>query len=85
MFFRNKGFKVKLHGRSQIEYIEGKKRLLIESEFLAGDIGIVIYSNNQIRWNPPYENDLLGADDIERIKNNVLSDLAEHKIKAEWS
>lgn len=77
-------YKVKLRGRSVIEYIEGKKRLLLDSEFLAGDAGIVIYSNNLTHWASPHENDLLSAVDIERIKGNILADLAKHNIKAEW-
>lgn len=85
MFFSKKrDYKVKLRGRSEIEYIEGGKSLLLGSEFLAGDAGIVIYSSGLTHWEPPHENHILSADDIERIKKNILEDLARHGIKAEW-
>ena len=75
---------MKLKGRSQIEYIEGDKYLEIESEFLVGDAGIVIYSRSLRTWKPPYDKEPLIEIDKERIKQNILIDLKKHKIHAEW-
>ena len=59
--------------------------MIVGSEFMADeDPGIVIYADSMKKWEPPHQEDKLTEDDIERIKNNVLADLAKHKIKAEW-
>jgi hypothetical protein len=85
MFWKKKPFKVKLKGRSGIEYIEGERRVLIASEFMSGeDPGIVIYSNDLTSWDPPHDHESLSESDIERIKSNVLEDLKSHRIIAEW-
>ena len=85
MFWSKKSYKVKLRGRSGIEYTEGKRRIIIGSEFMADeDPGIVIYADSLKNWESPYQHEKLSEDDIERIKSNVLNDLAKHKIKVEW-
>lgn len=85
MFWKNKPFKVKLKGRSGIEYIEGERRMLISSEFMSGeDPGIVIYSNDLTNWDAPHDQENLSEDDLERIKSNILEDLKSNKIIAEW-
>jgi len=85
MFWKKKPFKVKLKGRSGIEYIEGERRVLIASEFMSGeDPGIVIYSNDLTSWEPPHDHVNLSESDLERIKSNVLEDLKRYKIIAEW-
>lgn len=85
MFWSKKPFKVKLKGRSGIEYIEGERRVLISSEFMAGeDPGIVIYSSGLTNWDPPHDHENLSESDLERIKSNVFEDLKRHKIIAEW-
>lgn len=82
---KRKPYKVRLHGRSEVEYAEGDRKLLIGSEFLAGGGGIVLYGDGLTHWDPPHQNEILTGLDIERIKHNVLVDLEEHKIKAEWA
>jgi len=84
IFQKKKDYKVKLRGRSKIEYIEGDRRLLIASEFLAGDAGIVVYSDGLDHWEAPHEHIALRSGDLLRVRENVLKDLAEHQIKAEW-
>jgi hypothetical protein len=84
LFFRKKSYEVKLRGRSEVEYIEGKRRLRIGSEFLADDAGIVLYSSGLTHWESPHQCEVLSEDDLMRVKANVLADLAKHKIPAEW-
>lgn len=85
MFFsKKKSFSVKLNGRSEVVYIEKDRRLVISSEFLAGNAGIVLYSSSLSHWEAPHQNETLSDEDRQRIKDNVLSDLAKHKIPAEW-
>lgn len=85
MFFSKKDYKVKLRGRSEIEYCEGDRKLIIGSEFLAGTAGVVIYSTGLSHWEPPHEAEALSEADLARVKSNVLADLKRHKIKAEWT
>jgi len=84
MLFRKRVYKVKLKGRSGVEYSEGKKKIFIGSEFMAGSNGIVIYSDSLKAWQPPYENDKLSINEIERIKHNITEDLKGHGIPVEW-
>ena len=84
MLFKKKAYKVKLKGRSRVEYSEGKKKILIGSEFMSGSNGIVIYSDSLKAWQPPYENDELSIHEIERIKHNISEDLQGHGIPVEW-
>lgn len=77
--------RVKLRGRSGVEYAEGNRKLNIGSEFLSGDAGIVIYSDSITSWDPPHDNESLAESDLVRIKANVLVDLGNQKIKAEWA
>lgn len=82
--FRKKQYKVKLRGRSGIEYSEGRKKLLLSSEFLAGEAGIVIYSRSLKTWEPPFESEELSEDTKEKIKTRVIQSLAKHRIPVEW-
>ena len=84
IIFRKSACRVKLKGRSQIEYIEGNKHLLIEFEFLAGDAGIAIYSNSLQTWEPPFNEESITKVDKEQIKRNILINLQKRKIPAEW-
>lgn len=85
MFFQKKNdYRVKLKGRSRVEYIENRKRIIIDSEFLAGNAGIVLYSSSLTHLEPPHQNEILSDSDLSRIRSNVLTDLAKHNIKAEW-
>lgn len=81
---KRKPYKVKLRGRSEVQYGEGNRKLSIASEFLADDGGIVLYGNGLAHWDSPHHNESLTDGEIARIKRNVLVDLAKHKIKAEW-
>ena len=84
MLFKKKAYKVKLKGRSGVEYSEGKKIIFIGSEFMSGSNGIVIYSDSFKTWQPPYENNILSIHDRERIKHNITEDLKGHGIPVEW-
>lgn len=83
--FKRKPFKVKLRGRSGIEYSEGKKKVLVSSEFLAGDAGIVIYASSLKNWDPPFEAENLSEEDKVNIKRRITQSLTEHKIPSEWA
>ena len=41
----DEGFSVEVLGRYEVEYVEGKKSLIIESDFLMGEPSLAIYAN----------------------------------------
>ena len=84
MLFKKRAYRVKLKGRSGVEYSEGNKKILIGSEFMAGSKGMVIYSDTLKAWQPPYENDKLSIHERDRIKHNVTEDFKGHGIPVEW-
>lgn len=81
MFKLKKKYKVTVRGYSEIEYIEGEKKLIVGCESLAGDSGMVIYFDEIKNWEPPYEDEAISSDDLIRIKEHIISDLVLHKIK----
>lgn len=80
-----KSYKVKLHGRSAIEYIEGDRHVVIGAEMLSGDVDMLLYSSDLLCWDPPFQEDMLTDEDRRRIMNNITSDLEKNKITVEWS
>lgn len=85
MLFRRRGFKVKLRGRSGVEYAERDRKVLLGSEFLAGDGGIIIYSNTMAAWRTPTGVIPMTEDDKSRVRANVSEDLERHRIPVEWA
>lgn len=84
-FWNKKTFKVKLRGRSKVEYIEGGRHISIDSEFMSDEEpGIILYAGNLTCWDRPFEREILSQDDLDRIKKNVLVDLKKYDIIAEW-
>lgn len=82
--FKRQPFKVKLRGRSGIEYSEGRRKILVSSEFLAGDAGIVIYASSLKSWEFPFDDEILSEEDKEVIKSRITQSLTNHKIPHEW-
>lgn len=74
-------FKVKMHGRAGIEYREGRRRMMIDSEMLAGpDFDLVVYADSIARWEPPHERDAVTADERTRIRRNISDALKSLRI-----
>ncbi len=69
--------------RAPTDLAEDPKKLLLDSEFLAGEAGIVIYSQSLKAWQPPFEAEVLTEADKDNIKTRVLQSLAKHKIPVE--
>ena len=67
----DEGFSVEVLGRAGLLYIEGTKKLEVDSEVLAGPSGIVIYQNSIKSWNPPYDNELIDENERNRIVDNI--------------
>jgi hypothetical protein len=82
MIFRRQGFKVKLKGRTGVEYVEGNRTLVLSCESLAST-GMVIYSDSLGTWQTP-DGVSLSEDEKVRIKANVTDDLTRHHIHVEW-
>ena len=77
MFFNKKKYKVKLKGRSKLEYTDGDKKLYFSTELMAGSNGIVIYSDS-------FEKEKLSTQERIKIKNNITEDLKKHNILTQW-
>lgn len=77
-------YKVKLRGRSEVEYIEGSKHVVIGAEMLSGEIDMVLYASSLLSWESPFQGENLTDEDKKRIMENVASDLKKHDISAEW-
>ena len=80
---RQEGFKVKMHGRAGIEYVEGGKTMMIDSEMLAGpDFDLVIYRDSMCNWEPP--------DDMEEVTPELRSQIQENirnalrNVRIDW-
>jgi len=84
MLFKKRAYKVKLKGRSELEYSEGNKKMLISSEFMSGSSGIVIYSDSIRAWRVPNEKEKISNQQRNKIKHNITEDLKGHDIPVEW-
>ena len=67
----DEGYSVEVLGRTGILYAEGKKRLLVDSEFLVGPSGLAIYSDSINVWEPPFENEVIDVTKKECIVENI--------------
>jgi hypothetical protein len=75
--------RVELQGRAGLIYYEGNRRIKVDSELLAGpQFDIVIYSDSLKAWEPPFDEESLTPQDIERIKFNINSELK--KMRIDW-
>jgi len=73
------GFVVQGGDRYTLEYVEGSKILVIPVEDRVED-NYEIYWNKATRWEPPFQDDSITTDELNRIKSNVLSALKFEKI-----
>jgi hypothetical protein len=85
MVFLSGPFKVKLRGRSGVEYTEGGRSAVLDSEMLAGDGGIVIYSSSLTSWRTSAGETPMSEEDRNRVKDNVSEGLERHRIPVRWS
>jgi hypothetical protein len=65
------GFSVSLVGRSRIVYTEGDKTLNVSAEMLVGDVDFIIYAETVRRWEPPFDSEVISADEMKRIMDNI--------------
>jgi hypothetical protein len=84
VFFSKNRFKVKTVANYAISYIEGKHKALIESEFLVGEIDLVVYFDTLKSWEPPFENEIISDESKVTIRENIANELKRQKISFEW-
>ena len=84
MFFHSKKYKVSLKGRSEIIYLEGKRKAQIEAEMMTGTTDLVIYFDTFYSWQPPFQDETISAEDRRRIKLNISNELISKGLKIEW-
>jgi Immunity protein 74 len=79
------GFSVHWTGRAGIEYREGEKLMLVDSELLAGENGEVIWKDSIRAWMPPFDKEQLSQEKREEILANICAAYAFAKVKVEVS
>lgn len=84
MFFRSKGYKVALDGRSGVLYSEGDHKARIEAEMLAGATDFVIYLATFHSWLPPFDKEVITDEDKRRIKQNISREIEDKGLAIEW-
>lgn len=76
----DEGFAVEVIGPTKVSYTEGKKVLYLDSEYLDGPAGLVIYKNSIKKWDNTIEVD---EKDRDRIVDNIRSAFRYRDIKIE--
>jgi hypothetical protein len=67
----DEGFSVEVLGPVGVLYTEGAKTLNIDSEYLAGPAGLVMYKDSIKSWNPPHDNEVIDASKRDTIVDNI--------------
>ena len=67
----DEGFRVRVPGRSGLEYREGKKRMRIDAEMLEGPAGLAIYPKSIRAWQPPFQDEAIHDAKQQRIVENI--------------
>lgn len=67
----DEGFKVEVLGLTGVLYIEGERRLFIDSEVLLGSSGMAIYANSIKMWEPPFADEEIDESKKAAIIENV--------------
>jgi Immunity protein 74 len=65
------GFSVEVLGRTGMQYREGEKTLLIDSEVLAPGRGIAVFTSSIKHWSQPYDGEPINPEKKAAIVNNI--------------
>lgn len=68
---RDEGFSVEVLGPEYVLYVEGPRSVHIDSEYLMGPRGLVIYPSSIKRWDAPRSTDVIDKATRERIVENI--------------
>ena len=77
------GFELQIKSRGSLLYKEGNKTLEINSEYLAHNLGIVIYKKYIKNWDKPNDEENITKEKREEIIDNVKEALAFKQIETE--
>ncbi len=82
----DEGFSVEVLGPEYVLYVEGPRRVRIDSEFLMGPSGLVIYPSSMKRWDSPHSTDVIDKATRERIVENIRRAFrfSGHEIAVDW-
>jgi len=84
MFFKKRPYKVKLKGLYKVEYSEGSKKMILDSEMMADDT-IVIFKAGLEEWAPPFDGVPILVDEQSKIQTDITEDLLRSKIIVRWA
>ena len=83
MWFKRNNYKVKLHGRDDLSYVEGGKIMKLGAEMTSDPAcDMLIFEDSLQRWQPPNDDQLVTKEDQLRIKANITKELRGYRI--EW-
>jgi len=84
MFNSSKEYNISMNGRSGLLYSEGKHRGNIEGEMMFGKTDLLLYFDKFNSWLPPFDTEILSAEDRNRIRQNISKSLREKGLNIEW-
>jgi hypothetical protein len=64
------GFSVEVLGRAGLKYVENDHVMMIYSEVVATE-GIAIWKRTIVKWEPPYEAEVIDSQRRDTILNNI--------------
>lgn len=67
----DEGFSAEVLGPDRVLYVEGPRSVHIDSEFLMGPSGLVIYPSSIKRWDSPHSTEMIDKATRERIVENI--------------
>lgn len=67
----DEGFSVEVLGPEYVRYVNGPRSMRVDSEYLMGPNGLVIYPSSIKRWDPSHSSDVIDKATRERIVENI--------------
>ncbi|UCG11219.1 MAG: hypothetical protein JSU72_11745 [Deltaproteobacteria bacterium] len=64
-------FSIEVLGRAGLLYLGAAKRLVVDSEVLAGPSGLAVYQNSIKSWDPPHDYELIDESKRLTIVDNI--------------
>ena len=77
------GAKFSLNGRSEVIYLEGKRKALIGAEMMSDPIDFVIYFESFSSWQPPFEKEIITDEKRQEIRLNISKEFATKGLTIE--
>jgi len=64
-------------------YAERGRTITVDSELLFDPAGMTVYTESIKSWDPPFDKEMLSANDRDRIIHNIVNDLQKHGYRVD--